>query len=890
MFSSFSTQDRLRRSMSTRSMRKSRRPPEPETIDPELAKYHAAAAASHAMRSSERSSTDSGSSYNRLGGPGSVAIPRRRPGSSLQRPEDGMSVDSHAIPLPRQSMETSGAAPQHHYLDDPAVLPPITEFKGLDGRDCSQPSSYRRLRKAKSMFSTRQRTSHVTHGPLSAFHGDHPDPERSPELPMQRTLRRSMSFLRGGQQQSSQDARQAKSHDAALQLARSQYLQEPGGLGTQPRRSSFFISRNKREHKPFRKTFRATSEGGIGAPPPSELPSPRHSQSKSRAFSVSFKRGLKRVFGLSRTTEQQYPSHTSSNNATIPAENIADHHYDSHFPNAREKGVHGVSYTPSQTMRNSPSRDSLCAANSRVTSWADSTVANTVKTRRTGHRQSLCLIEEHGDLSQQLPQMPVTHTAERQSPFVARPISRQVQGSVDSQDLYSALMRQIGRNAFNESDDEVIFGTVPEHRVIPERTSSIYSQRSRRTIRHVPSEESLISPGSFATAHGGDSLTPQRHHSRPASMSYLSAHERNQHIPTALTKRSPYAEYTIGEESDEDNGSVIIAHSEESQGVANSPSVYSRTTGDNTPTKDNKDGIFDESDAYEEPGTATIFASQRSTYNSPKRVKDAESSKAQVHPSADWQQWMTSQIERIEKTTPTREHFREQEQLEDDDDKLFAEIARQVPAPSRVPSGMLNIVEGQGNGNLQPSAENPLLPQSNFSRPFSRTSSVRTIMPRQRAELVDTIKISSKDSRADLGGGPTENASPGSGDRVMSPVRLRSGNLLPAPESPTPKRGTRELPKRAWTQEQYRRYSARRPPVAPEGKPNQFRSMRNREFRGMTNENVRQKEDIMMEDYHQGQEPHGTISSKHMVEMFLNSRSRQMETGMSGNTADGAFL
>jgi hypothetical protein len=66
-----------------------------------------------------------------------------------------------------------------------------------------------------------------------------------------------------------------------------------------------------------------------------------------------------------------------------------------------------------------------------------------------------------------------------------------------------------------------------------------------------------------------------------------------------------------------------------------------------------------------------------------------------------------------------------------------------------------------------------------------------------------------------------------------------------------------------------------------------------RDSRGMNNENTRQQEehDDMMDDYHILQDLHSTISSKRMVEMFLDSRRQQMGREGSGSTAaGGAFI
>lgn len=848
---------------------------------------------------------DSKNSYDRLGGPGNVAIPRRRPNSTLQW-TDNSSVTgaSTALPVtPRLSVET-GRAVQSQSLEDPAALPSIVEFRGMDGRDSSVPSSYRRLRKARSMFSTRQHPSPVARGAPSLPHQEPYDPSRSPRISLPRTMRHSMSFIRGPNRQRSQFLRRAKSQDAAIQLARSQFLEDPGSASPQARRSSLFLYRRKREHKPFRKTFRVTSEGAIDASSPSGQPNPQSPYSKSRTFSASIKRGLRRVFGLTKPVEQQ-SDFREENDSIAPVEvpptrdlstqalRDRGHILDlTHSHLAEESCFSNSDALPA--VQNLPSRDSPCTSTSRVTSWADSTVANTATTRKMGHRQSLSLIEEHGDLNQQLPQTSIATITGPQTPTRQRPRVRGSDRLANSHDLYLALMQQIGQTS-EHSDEEIVFGTVPEYRVIPERTSSVYSHYSKRTIRHVPSTESSASPGSFATARG-DSLTPQRHARSiryfplPKASRFTPSQENHRPSVAHSNGKSSRSAYVINEESDNDTGSVIIARLGKSKIKEISPtSVYSRTTGGATPPNHSDVSVAAALDDGE-PGTATIFASQRTAYSSPSRTSESIPSKTQAKPSADWQKWMSSQIERIEKASPTREHIREDAQHQDEDE-VFTDIMRRAPITAREVTSLPHDGSDQDSTTFH-LPEPKGWAQNNFSRPFSRSSSVRTILPSQKAESVEIIE--SRVSNSDIPTDPVTVAPSLASQTTggLSPMRLRTANLIQLPDSPTPHRRSAEMQKRTWTQEQYRRYSARRP--IANGASTQFRSMRtHRDFRELNNENVKQQEDhdYMMSDYHRLNDAQSAISSKHMVEVFLNSRRRQADTGNSeGVGVNEAFL
>lgn len=867
--------------MSTRSIRKQRRPA-PEIPDAAIQHAAAAAAASRAMRSSQSSSRESKNSYERLGGPGNVAIPRRRPGSSLRSTDDSSSVgqaDLPKVPNPRQSKELTGVSARAHCFDDPAALPPITELDGLDGRDSSVPSSYRRLRKAKSMFSTRQRTSQTPYGVPPLPCGDPLDPERSPGFQLPRTMRRSMSFLRGSYQSTQVDPT-AKGHDAAIQLARSQFAQDHEGRGVQTRRSSFLL-RRKKENRPFRKSFRATSEGGFDT----------GGSHKSRSFSNSIKSKFRRVFGFSKLADQQSVPHGNPDGAEASVVTPVGKMMEEFSPHKLTATEDGIDPNYFQSMPQSSSRDSLCTSNSRVTSWADSTIPNTVTTRKPGHRQSLSLIREDGDLDQQIPRTPTMDDTENQSPLGVRANPHRI-SIVDSQDLYTALMKQIGQNSLSDPSEEVVFGNVSQHRVVPERTNSAYSQRGRRSIRHVPSQESSTSPGSFATARGGDQSSPRKYPRSARSMQDsrgMPPQVPNQHMTAVSDEKSSHSTYTLSEESDDDSGSVIVSRLRASKRDIVSPSVYSRTTSGHTPARtDNADmGVHDE------PGTATIFTPQRTTYRSPKRANRVSSPAPHVHPSADWQQWMSSQIERIEQASPTREHIREDAQYQDDDE-YFTSIARQAPVAVSAPASatLRKLPDSQSITERQASAENKVPPQSNFSRPLIQASGMRTIMPLQTTKSENMAQAHANSLSMDTAAKSGENVSPKpfpvACNQEPSPIRLRSGNMQP-PESPTPK-GVGA--KRSWTKEQQRRYSARRAPISQDSRINHFRSMRTQRDNRTNDENARQQDEYngMMESYHQLRDIHSTISSKRMVDIFLDSRRRQMGEVTDNNTTTDAFL
>ncbi|OJJ48242.1 hypothetical protein ASPZODRAFT_14390 [Penicilliopsis zonata CBS 506.65] len=835
------TNDRLRRSKSTRSFRGSRHSSSTpqEAFDPELAKVQATAAASYAMRrSGERSSMDSNSrgSYNRLGGPGNMAVPRRshHNSSDASSTADQISLSDTVYPSRHPSSQYRGSH-ESYCQSDTATLPPISEFQGLDGRLAEEPSSYRRLRKTKSMFSTKRYSSEPGDGSFP--------PDSNGYIGSRKksygTLRRSMSFLRGGVNQPEQNIRHAKSHDLAIEMARNQFHhdhQDPSPV----EHSMMTAKQSRDQYRPFRKTFRVTSAPALDAPTgtPSSLEQQVNSKTlhgKARSFSLSFKNGIRRVFGLSRTNHgSSSPSSSSS-----PWRNRAstEHH--------QSPGQTNTVILDTPELHSVSSSETLRTSTSRVTSWADSTAANTVvSSRRPADRNSLSIIEEHGNLNA--------------SPLNIRPELFRQNGSVDSQRVYSALMKRINQAALENEDGEISFGTVKEHRPIPERASSIYSHRSKRTVRRVPSSESVASIRSFATA--------------------------SLHAPGMLgsSYNPSFSKAPKQQQSQQQREFVGMAMG--STATLDSASVYSRTTGGHSPvdnSNSNNGETGSDQEASEELGMATIFESQRQPYSSPRRrAADTAYSAKPVQPSGNWQQWVSSQMARIEQVTPVRAHYREDSQVNGDTEKI-------------VPSLSFSAVEGTITEHQEPTAS-PRSPGStttpppkvaaaagadNFSRPLTRSSSVRTIVP--------SMALRRSPSALSVMGYPSSSLA------LPSPMQVRSSNVVRIPESPTPKREGTLLDMRKQMGERDRRSSLRYPTGPQDVKAVPFRSIRgNRGGRQPMNENMKVQDeygDDPMQDYTKLEELPSTISSKRMVEIFLSSRRRQMGGRMSEESQE-AFV
>jgi hypothetical protein len=890
---SLTAKDRLRRSQSARSMRRSRQSSLPsEPFDPSIAKQHAATAASRAMlRSSDRLSADSKHSYDRLGGPESMAVPSRRPPCPPRHTQASAKNPSVKDASPSRQSVASYIESRDDDLTFSAALPPISEFRGLDGRDSSLPSSYRRLRKARSMFSTRQRSSYISHEFSSdAYARRFNDTEQFDTPRSYRTLRRSMSFLRSGQ--SPRTVHHTQSQDAAIQLARSQFQENMAGQSIGQRQSSITMLKPRREHKPFRKTFRTNSGSGMetDASPSAGQSKRVSSRGKARALSSSIKRGLKRVLGLSKTSTALGQAEASPSSLQQHDYGPSSIIYDGDFSHAEEfdhfRETIGQSRPP--TVRSARSSESLATSRSRVTSWADSTVANTITTRRAPERDCLSIINEQGDFNGRAgPGLP------------PRPSPIRPDASIDSKHLYDALLRRIGREDTPSPSEEVVVGQVKEHRLIPARTSSLRPRRSRQTIRQVPSDASIATSRTFATANAGSS-TPQKQTQRHSRLSMPS-----QRISSAPQKASATLDFSpagnaeapaaaSAEDAEDDSRSVIVASHADPETISNSPSIYSRTTSGNSPERKDETVDLYSSEMEDGPGMVTIYESQRTAYCSPKRIARSSSRGNQVRPSAEWKQWMSSQMARFETTVPPRDHYREDAQIHEEAGDFLSSAPQQVSGNSESPYRPASYLS-QSIFEGEMGTDDKVVPSNNFSRPFSRSSSVRTIVPSKKKQAEEQASPSadsvfSSPSVKNYSQGytlTTTGVRMRENEPALSPMQARSSNRLQTLDSPTPKRRGADSQQTESAGERYRRYSARRLTVSSDSRTQQCRSIRR-----TTNENARAGE--RPDKLGQFGDPHdmpSPVSSKHMVEMFLSSRRRQIESRISEDGAqEGAFV
>lgn len=951
--SSSDASSRLRRAKSTSSVQRRRNATaERESVNPEITRQQALTAASRAMqRAEERASTDSRGSYDiprhdrAAGRRSAMDVPFRTQSIRFMDNEGSIGPRSmrYSSPLPpstANSIVNGESSPDTVTMP----LPQISELGTIEDGISSTPSSYRKLRRAKSMFSTRQRTERNRQ--ISNTSDDDSRPIG--------VLRRSMSFMRGG---GGQSLRRSKSQTAAVQLAREQFLHD---LAQQSQLEHSVSGRKpKREPKPFKMTVRnsrinnsdstatssqsvaslSTREGSFG--------------SKARTLSHSIKKGLKRVFRRSsanqginqdqRLSGRHYEGHNRPQSGMdldiqdFSAQAYAQHHqgyYDSpdEYPDAAESNR-----PPSIHTMSSDSLDT----NSRVSSWTDSTT-NQIPGRQSSDLNRLSIIQEHG--GQELPRSRVPTNGKNGYAVFSKPLrtpdgSDDMPGSFDTQGVFSALRRKIdGDRSRQNARDRASTGFSPRVVSPPERASSIYSNRTCHTIRPVPSELSIKTVKSMVrtrppsirsqtltpqqVAHQNERVAPRRSKQsiRDVNSTFFSPIS-NKKIRTpspVKTGRDMNNEQQLNPE--DDSGSIIISRPPYPESEPVSPSVYSRTTDSNTPTQ-NKDDIhlpFAES-SEEERGTATILASHRLPYHPSSGRASCRSIERPVKASADWKIWMDSQMNGLDSQGSgntqyhssgrlNATHFRENAQLNEEDEKTGNRQFMQQFGSSDNGS-VFDAPEPKQAARRETESRGPLvelktLPQNNFSRPIRR--SPNSSMPDLSPLFRKSSNMSQTPSRpADLGSdnfhSRKSKESPRSGTLATSqhsspwiPNRRSQSILLE--ESPTKDRsGTRQT---VSLRGHYGSTPTKYNHSITSPSPTRSNSARTRERSGrVTNENVRvgatDSSFLAADEANKQKKPgdplYSNTSSKRMVDLFLSSRRRQMGAS-DGSASEPAFL
>lgn len=377
----------------------------------------------------------------------------------------------------------------------------------------STPSSYRRIRKSKSMFSPLSAPSNVFYNNGSPDHANCSFTSRTQENDAPLRAPKSMSFLRGGRDYF-KSTTSCERNDDAVQLARDRFFAQATQQRLREQPSFLFRSKAQRQEKPRRKSVRSSSGKSAATYESAESVKEGGLRAKARKVSQGLKSKLRKVFGRSKEEPVMIPNQQvdaiETHVRAYAGQLSPDHESFLDIPRPDEAAfAHVAARVPSlraiassQRLRSqSGSIRSLRSDNSdeksRVTSWTNSTANNTVTSQGLrpppNRDQRLSIINESGthiskaafrrpNVNNQHPAYPAFHR-----PGHVQPIRS---GGIDSARLCSALMKRLDENspeAILAKSRKASTDTLRAEK-IPRRCSSFTSTLSQPKpwIRQVP--------------------------------------------------------------------------------------------------------------------------------------------------------------------------------------------------------------------------------------------------------------------------------------------------------------------------------------------------------------------------------------------------------------------
>lgn len=605
-------------------------------------------------------------------------------------------------------------------------------------RVSSLPTSYRRLRKARSMFSPRNikpviftnGTPQKSSRARRQLHGLQGNEEQEYKI-LNHRVRRSYSFLRGESDRLTSSATPRLSQDEAIQFARDEYLRQLEEQRLKEKRSFLALGKKAKAQKAFRKTVRTGSSNSYGSAIESpmavsaDLNIKKGFGHKARSLSLSLKNKLKKVFYRTADVEEVLP--TQQIDATRPyfgdymsTSSGVDQQYH-HIPSpdsetlqrsmSRESPLRNTAVFVAKaaspgSIRSAQSDDEISNGKSRVTSWTNSTAANTMTSNQLLDKKRLSVIQEHGGPYQ--PSNTIRNYGNLgeifRQPIKNDAIGAQKRGDPDSHRVYSALQRKLFDNkrlALQEEnglDDEG--NTNEEGPHIPKRhpgprmitntstndfashqstkvsNSIVFSSSKNDTVDNKafqPSNENLsvrkrplevfdlhseLTPQQIAE-HNESSNSPIRRPLREVKSAFFPSSMRFERSFTSPYKKAMNAssedraetELETEESIRQMNGFTSIyrplSDKGRSRSLVGSASIYSRTSSGNTPKQNKSTLSLAKSDGSEEPGTAVIITTKPKKYDR-SLISSMHQSNSSTHPSGDWKKWMASEVAPLE--------------------------------------------------------------------------------------------------------------------------------------------------------------------------------------------------------------------------------------------------
>ena len=412
---------------------------------------------------------------------------------------------SLASTAPKASSETSET-----FVGEYKWSPPCRDIE--PGRRPSEsygaePSSFRRLRKAKSLLTPRRSLSiqnikdqlHLS--PPKALRNAHSSLGFSNRLRVHETgildntprLKKSRSIFRFSHRTNSRVANsrenEARYSEEAVRIARAEFLK--GQIGN---------SNQDPVSRPQSRKRRTFSRLRVGVRSEKQLTGVDNSPSRLRSLSASLRDRIHGMFGRAPSHKSGLPpQQLEASRRYFGEPSDADAHgFDAYHVD--ESGRRNSLYHPSDgnddaledldkisdTLQRADSQSSLhSAARSRVTSWTNSTVTGNGSLRLAPLQHNrLSIIKEDGG-----PHQPSSSAGRHIGGVSAfqEPIDAE---AVDSQRIYSALMRRIDRedaemNLTQRELDEIHSG----QQRMPATIRPVPSEASLKTIQHAPDPE-----------------------------------------------------------------------------------------------------------------------------------------------------------------------------------------------------------------------------------------------------------------------------------------------------------------------------------------------------------------------------------------------------------------
>ncbi|KZF23045.1 hypothetical protein L228DRAFT_142218 [Xylona heveae TC161] len=627
----------------------------------------------------------------------------------------------------------------------------------------SLPSSYRRVRKAKSAYifrSTGSRDCSKVNG-----HEISRDFSKYKPASSQPVLRdsRSTPALRHSRSQSNEYRGESQHEDAVIRLARERYLKDLETQRMKPRSSSLFsvllrkpselaqenisgpVTENRSGMGSLEDRYYTTAANSVGV------------THRAQVISSSIRTSFKRVFRRSRA--KQVPrQHVSSDRPYFKDYMPSSSEFHEHYRNVPLPDRHTLSSMHSReallpeqsnrdsrygsySIRSSQTQGTWSNLRSRVTSWSSSSVDDDTTLRLANDVKRLSVIDEDGG--------PYHSSSSTGHKNVERGLSVFQYPMYDIEDsskpkipstrrLYSALMKRLDNSsqrykriqnfpAIDGNHSREPFDSLG----IPRRVNTDFSQRTFQTIRRVqtmPETENLHpeksvsfpqlryvyddnekpdfrSSGNHSSSAGVYVRQTLGHSPRKTQHGQPLREIRSSFYPHSSESRmvspSPFNRARADQRISRDSSGIVIqkragcTHLEPisihpSESVAESMSIYSRTTGGKSPLPDDHDNpkVF-------EAGTATIIQSPQT-----KSLKTFPSLRVSSDKSnQEWQAWMSSEVAKLETldtdkirliSDPERRkgHRREHAQIEEDTEIANPEGSetKSIPLPGLISS------------------------------------------------------------------------------------------------------------------------------------------------------------------------------------------------------------